>query len=461
MSVERILGFCEALRKNGVRAAEQEVIDCFRALALDADGDMLAGREQALAVFAATLAKSTAEEEILERVFALHFGFALDAAAGKPLAALLRERGLGEEDIAAVLRELEGADLVGALAAGDAARLTELVREALEESDLSGLQSPLQIAYFTSRVLTRLGHTGVEERLMRARAALLPGDAARDRALASAAWELQERLRRTARRAVELEHDKRTVARPARKGSLLDRDLRAVRAEEVEELRALVRRLAEKLKARLVIRRRRSRRGRLDIRRILRASVATDAVPMRVHLQRKRPERPDVILLCDVSDSVRQASLFMLELVGAVSDVLRRARSFVFVDRIGEVTSLFASRAGDPVEAILGGDVVPVGANSDYGRAFRAFWDACGGQLTRKTTVVILGDGRSNYRPPEDWILGEVRRRSRRVLWLSPEDRGTWGFGDSEMVRYARHADAIFVVRSASDLARAIDRIAR
>jgi uncharacterized protein len=287
-----------------------------------------------------------------------------------------------------------------------------------------------------------------------------------DRAAAGAQWDLTERLRRTARRAVERELERRTVARPRRSGGLLDRDLRAVDPAEIEELRALVRRLAEKLKARLIARRRRAARGRIDARRTLRRSIGTDAIPMRVVLARKRPARPELVVLCDVSDSVRQTSLFMLELVAAISDVLRRSRSFVFVDRIAEVTALFAERArsggaADPVERILTGDVIPVGASSDYGKALRAFWDAHGASLSRRTTVMILGDGRSNYRAAEDWILGEMKRRSRRLLWLSPEERGTWGFGDSEMHRYARHADAIYVVRTAADLARAVDRIVR
>lgn len=490
MIAARVLGFVEALRKNGVRAAEGEVVDAFRALSLV---DM-SQRDAVRGALAATLAKSAADEEIFERVFALTFDREIGADA-PPFADLLRERGVSEADIEALLRAL-GSDatndaLLAALLAGDAERLSEAVRTSVDDADLEGLQSPLQIAYFTQRLLARLGLGALESRFARARAMVRrrsvgiddENDGDRDgnadadpldRAAAGAQWDLTERLRRTARRAVERELERRTVARPRRSGGLLDRDLRAVDATEIEELRALVRRLAEKLKARLLARRRRAGRGRIDARRTLRRSIGTDAIPMRVVLLRKRPARPELVVLCDVSDSVRQTSLFMLELVAAISDVLRRSRSFVFVDRIAEVTALFAERARsihvapgasagavDPVERILTGDVIPVGASSDYGKALRAFWDAHGASLSRRTTVMILGDGRSNYRAPEDWILGEMKRRSRRLLWLSPEERGTWGFGDSEMHRYARHADAIYVVRTAADLARAVDRVVR
>jgi uncharacterized protein len=482
MIAARLLAFAAALRRNGVRAGGAEVIDALRAVR-DLGAEAFADKEILRAALSCTLAKSPGDEETLARVFDLHFGFGLEAQEAPPLAELLRARGLSEGDIDELLRALaagaEGSEdaaeaALAALLAGDAARLTEVVRAALEDSDLEGLQSPLQVAYFTSRLLQRMGQGALEARLLRGRAAVrrkraeLEEGTPADRAVASVLWEVSERLRRTARRAVELELEKRTLAKPARTGSLLERDLRAVDAEELEALRALVRRLAEKLKTRLLARRRRARRGRIDPRRTLRRSVATDAIPMRVVLERRRPARPEVLILCDVSDSVRQTSLFMLELVSAVSDVLRRARSFVFVDRIGEVTALFpqagaaSGRTPDQaIERILGGEVIPVSANSDYGRALRQLWDLHGSAITRKTTVVILGDGRSNYRPPEDWVLAEIRRRARRVLWLSPEERALWGFGDSEMPRFARHADAIHVVRTAADLARAIDRIAR
>jgi uncharacterized protein with von Willebrand factor type A (vWA) domain len=226
-------------------------------------------------------------------------------------------------------------------------------------------------------------------------------------------------------------------------------------------VRRVVQELARRIRSRIAQRRKRSRRGRLDARRTLRESAATDGVLFRPRMKKRRPDRPELMVLCDVSDSVRRASVFMLELVAALADALPRTRSFVFVDTLVDVTALFRARPEQASADILEGRAVNLSANSDYGRALRDLWRTQQGALGRRTTVVILGDGRSNYRAPEEQILKWVKRRVRRVLWLCPEERATWGFGDSEMVRYARYADAIPGQKSAEDLAAALDRIAR
>jgi hypothetical protein len=474
----RLLAFVDVLRRNGVRAAEAEVQDALAALSTLGSA-ALATRADLRAVLLTTLAKSAAEEELVAELFDLTFGGAArdgedDAARLEPLLELLARQGVSPEDAAAWTRDVEASldDADPALAAlidGDAGALDAALRQALEDSDIEGLSTTLQVGYFTQRLLARVGHGRLE-----AAFASAAGRKAMSEAGAGghgrheptsgeprgALFELEQRLRRAARRAVERELSRRTVSR-RRRSDLLDRDLRSVSSQELEVLRAHVTRLAEKLKTRLAVRRRRSRRGRLDVRRTLRAAAGTDGVPMRAFHARKRPRRPELLVLCDVSDSVRQASVFMLELVAALSGVLARTRSFVFVDELVDVTDALRHDARGAVASILSGERVNLSANSDYGRALTQLWRRHGGELTRRTTVLVLGDGRGNYRLPEDWVLGEMRRRARRVLWLSPEERGTWGFGDSEMPRYARHADAIFVVRSAADLARAIDRLSR
>lgn len=161
-------------------------------------------------------------------------------------------------------------------------------------------------------------------------------------------------------------------------------------------------------------------------------------------------------MLCDVSDSVRAAACFLLEFVYAVHELFERARSFVFVSDLGETTQLFAR---EPVRSALaqawGGGVVRAGDNSNYGRVLRTFEARHLAELDRRTTVVVLGDGRSNYLDAAPEVLDHIRDRARAVLWLCPEPRAQWSEGDSAMPRYAPKCTAVYEVRCAAELERA------
>jgi uncharacterized protein with von Willebrand factor type A (vWA) domain len=211
------------------------------------------------------------------------------------------------------------------------------------------------------------------------------------------------------------------------------------------------------LRARLASRAR-ARRGALHVRRTLRRNMALGGLPARLAFRRKRPERPDLVVLCDVSDSVRHASRLMLLFLHTLQGRFTRVRSFVFVSDLGEVTDAFreerdVARAADLATA---GRHVSLHGNSNYGRALKLFHDRHRSAVTRRTTVLVIGDGRSNYLPPHAWVLDELRRRARRVLWICPEERWAWGQGDSEMPLYARKVDRVAVV---TDL-RALEEVA-
>jgi uncharacterized protein with von Willebrand factor type A (vWA) domain len=179
-------------------------------------------------------------------------------------------------------------------------------------------------------------------------------------------------------------------------------------------------------------------------------------VPFELVRRHRRRDRPKLVLLCDVSESVRAAACFLLEFTYAVQELFSRSRSFVFVSELGEATSLFAR---EPVRVAIarawGGDLVAAGENSNYGRAFRTFEAEQARELDRTTTVVVLGDGRTNYHDPGADALARIRERCRALLWLCPEPRGQWGQGDSAMALYARQCTAVYEVRCAADLERA------
>ncbi len=416
------------------------------------------------AVLKTTLIKRSTDEPLFDHLFELCFG---GGPLGPGLVSLedtLMARGveaaqaqqLAEQVLATLAAEGSGG--VGqALMQGDDDALAAALREAMERAPMDGLTSPLQVGYYTKRLLQTLDADGVEAQLRAALGAADEGGLA-----AGVVDERMLALRRLARTATRREYDVRNAMREAdtRAASAADRPFRARTLQEEEEMKHLIRRLAERLKARVKRRDRRVRRGRLDTRATLRKSLATGGVPMRPQYVRHRRERPEIVVLCDVSDSVRAASVFMLHFVYALRELFVGVKALVFVNRLGDASPLFAALPLETaVDLVQRGEVVSVFANSDYGAALRDFaLDHLEG-LTRRTTLIVLGDGRTNYSEPEDWVIDEARRRAKQVWWLSPEAQGTWGFGDSEMPAYARACDRVFVTRTLSDLALVVDRL--
>jgi uncharacterized protein with von Willebrand factor type A (vWA) domain len=160
------------------------------------------------------------------------------------------------------------------------------------------------------------------------------------------------------------------------------------------------------------------------------------------------------MVLCDVSDSVRHVTRPMLLFLFTLQSLFSRVRSFVFVAELAEVTGLLAGET-DPARAAdlaFAARAVPLAANSDYGRALRTFARRFLPAVGRRTTVLVIGDGRSNLRPPEAWVLDDIRRRARRLLWICPERRASWGRGDSEMPAYAARCDRVAVASTLEEL---------
>jgi hypothetical protein len=349
--------------------------------------------------------------------------------------------------------------LAQAVLAGDRRGIARMLQAASLQLDFSALSSGAQVAFYGRRLLAGAGGSGLARELQGLREALARAGA-REEALALFAARTDEAIRaleQAARRWVELEQRTRADAR-RQEGSLA---IAAVTRAERERIDAAVRALAERLKARIVRRERSRRRGALHVRRTLRRNLGLGGFPARLSFRQRRPERPDVVVLCDVSDSVRHVSRVMLLFVHQLQTVFRRVRSYVFVSEIAEVTQAF-DRERDvtrALEAALGPLAATVSGNSNYGRALKLFHERHLAAVTRRTTVVVIGDGRTNYHPPNAWVVRELRRRARRVLWICPEERWAWGQGDSEMPAYAAASDRAAVVTRLADLARVADEL--
>lgn len=459
----RIVEFAEVLRQNGLRVAVSEVKDAAQCAAAVGVGEKAALR----AALRASLCKRAPDVAVFDRAFDFYFGGAARTfeALDRALADRLREEGLLEGDdlqmIAHTLQWLAGGfqPLTRAALEGDTARLAQLLRGAAVQLDLARIQSQLQSGFFARRLAAGAGAEGMRADLKALEAELaargLPpaGLEVVSRHLAAALRKVEEAARR--------EIDRQVQARlGAPKGTLEDRPFHTLSRAEIELTTRAVRRLAERLKARLVRRQRSRRKGALNPIRTLRKNLTSGGVPMVPVFRSRRPLRPDVVVLCDVSDSVRNASRMMLLFMHTLQDLFSRVRSFVFVSELGEITRYFQdAKPEEAVDLALAGKVISVASNSNYGHALATFAREHLGAVSGRTTVLVIGDGRNNYNAANAWALEDVQRKARRVLWLCTEPKANWGFGDSEMRRYAKHCDQVVPVLSLADLERVADQL--
>ena len=429
----RLVEFVGSLREHGIAVGPGETVDA--AAAVDALG--LADREQLRAALAATVLRRSGQRATFDALFDLYFPVAVGAA---------ETAGNAPAD-AGELREA----LVATLAAGDEERLRALASAAVEQFGRYGSAGEGGAGGGASGMggwsaYQALDQVRPDALLNRVLAAIRTDGSAFGDAVART--EAQSRIG-VYRDAVQAEARRRTAElrgreRIAQYAVPPQTDLvsftSATRAQ-LAELRRTIQPLSRKLATRLASRRRRARRGQIDLRRTLRRSLATGGVPMRPALRDRRPGRPELVLLCDMSGSVAGFAQFTLLLVQALSDQFSKIRTFAFVELTDEITGLVSAGAADPEglarRILTQAKLTRWGMSSDYGGSLASFVAGWPDAVGPRTSVLILGDGRTNGGDPN---LGAVRRiadKAKHVHWLNPEARSAWGTGDSAALRYA------------------------
>jgi uncharacterized protein with von Willebrand factor type A (vWA) domain len=221
---------------------------------------------------------------------------------------------------------------------------------------------------------------------------------------------------------------------------------------EYEQARAALGPLARRYRVRLGRRLRAAKAGRIDFRRTIRASLQRGGAFCDLRFRARRPRRVDLVVLADVSGSVRYSSTLMLEIIAGARAHFRRVRSFVYVDRLAE--------ADFENGHLLMTPVLDLYARSDFGRVLGELWERRGELLNRATVLVIMGDGRNNRRPARADLLRETARLCRAVVWLIPEEPGRWGTGDSAIFQYAREVSAMLRSGNLRELEKALLEVA-
>ena len=245
---------------------------------------------------------------------------------------------------------------------------------------------------------------------------------------------------------------------PRERPDLLDVPLQRLSSGDIDDIRDEVRRLAARLRTRAALRQKRAKSGKFDPRKTIRKNMRYGGVPLEVQF-RKRHKKPSLILICDLSTSMRYAVEFLLTLVYELSDQVRRTHSFIFIHDIVDVSTTLAQLPPRQAVAQIMAENPPGYYSTDLGNSLRSFSRDHMRLVDSRTTILFFGDGRNNYNDPRLDIAGDMQRKGRRLIWFCPESRRQWGTGDSDMWEYSMVADRVFMVNNLRQLAEAVDRL--
>jgi uncharacterized protein with von Willebrand factor type A (vWA) domain len=436
----RLIELGEELRREHVAVGTSELLDAFDALA----EIPWSGPEDFREALAATIAKSPDDRRVFELVFDRFFFRAVEAAAVR---AGVRERA----------GDTESPDGEGTRAGDgesgeiDLDELREAIADAMRAGDEGAMRdlARLAIAAF-GRQGDGSGVIGVDVQRIRRQLGLrtdpqpdLPVEDPRREGLPR---EQLRRFEQLLRRELERGQIERSQQLPAsRPLNELDRALPSGPLQDLAAVHRVVAQLRRRLATQGMEARGRKRGGIVDVRRTMRASLQTGGVPVELRYRPKRPRRPEIFVLCDVSTSVTSASVFFLSVLHALHDTFRKMRSFVFIERISEVTDVFErERDFSAVSQAIGRDagVADISGYTDYGRVWHEFRDAVADELHPRATVIVLGDARTNGRDPRADVFGQIASLAGRTFWLNPEPRLYWNYGDSVISAYEQYCQA-------------------
>jgi uncharacterized protein len=443
--------FFRAARGAGVHVSPAESIDAMRAVADVGFADRAILRDALLL----TLAKSEDEKQALGNCFDLFFsqpGLKDDTATEDAPESMAADSNAGDtpsSEAGAPSPEL--GELAQMLMTRDRNAIAAALANAANAASLPDIRYFTQRGIFATRILEALGIARLRDDLD-ALNATNPSEAERLNAATDA---LRENVRDTVNQALLLYG--REEAENLRHEILRNAPLARLERRQVEQMKALIRAIARRLRERYSKPRKRQRRGHLDTRKTLRRNAAWGGVPFLTSWKRRHRDRPKIVALCDVSGSVAQVSDFFLLLIHSLHEVVDDVRSFAFSGNLIEVSDILDNK---PPEEAMREIMSKVGfGSSDYGGSFADFEKGFMASVTPKTTVIVLGDARTNNLDPRADILRTISERAKRLVWLNPEGRMAWGWGDSEMPRYSAFCSVVRQCATAKQLERAVSDI--
>src|SRR5437868_4191784 len=421
-----MLDFADELRKEGMAVGTAEILDALAAL----EAVPWTSEQYFRAALATTIAKSQDDQFLFEKVFERFFFRAVEREA--------IERGVTEASELGGFERMEMDSLreriANAIRSGSDGEMRDMARLAIAAFGRQGEGSGV-IGVDVQRIRRTLGLKGERDPAQMQDPDSVP----------------QERLRefeRHLRRELERQLIERTKALPpSRPLREFERGLPSNPLQDLSQVHRAVAMLKRRLATQGMEQRGRRRGAHVDMRRTMRASLETGGVPLRLKYRPRRPRRPELYVLCDVSTSVTSASVFFLSVLHALHDNFRQLGSFVFVERISEVTEVFErERSFEAVSRAITANagVADVSGYTDYGRVWLEFLGQVIDDLDPRSTVIVLGDARTNGREPHAAAFGAVSERAGRTFWMNPEPKLYWNYGDSVMAAYEKYCDGVF-----------------
>lgn len=458
---QRIVEFIAALRAAGVRVSLAESADAFRAV--EEIGVM--ERDWFKTALRATLIKEEPDEEVFEKLFPYYFG-----SGGPPL--LNPTEGMSPEN-AELMKDALRALL------GDDDRLKQLLKHIMEgqnpsqeELDEMGRRAGVPLSrqdyqrqWLARRMMRQLGMDKefqelIQQLLDKLEAMGMSREALRELAARIRANEgiLQEQIENYVGMQIARQQAEQNPRQPFEGPDLMHRRFQNLSENDIAELRHQVRRLAARLRSRAALRMKKGKRGTLDAKKTIRANLRNSGVPLELK-HKIHHQKPKLVIICDVSTSVRPVAEFMLRLVYELQDQIAKARPFIFIDDITDIGAAFQNyRPEVAVEMVLA-ENPPGSYNTNLGFSLNHFTDDFLDAVDHRTTVIILGDGRNNYLNPRLDAVDVIKKRARKLLWFNPEDPRLWGTGDSDMLEYQPLFDAVHEVSNLAQLTEAIDKL--
>ena len=455
---DRIVAFVKALRAAGVRVSLAESLDSFRAI----EHLGITDRQLFHDALLATMVKDHTSVPQFEELFPLFFG-----TGDKPMTpagAGLSE--LSPEEMDELRRQIAQLqermrDLLERLMEGRNLSPEEL-RELAQRSGINHMQSLNQRRWVERRMEQQMGLTELKAAL-EALLAQLEAEGLSDEAIAAIMAQMQgngQAMRDQIEQFVGSGIAERMSEdyNPQTGPDLQHRPLSSLSDSETMLLRQEIRRLAALLRSRAALRQKRDKSGNVDVKKTMRNNMRYGGVPMQL-AYRKRQQKPKLVIICDISTSMRPVAEFMLRMIYELQDQVSKTHSFAFIASLHDITEQLATSQADiSIQDVL--SAIPAGYyNTDLGRSLDNFLHSYLDTVDWRTTVIIVGDGRNNFNDPRLDAMRTVRRHAKRLIWFTPEDTWQWGTGDSDMQLYAPLCDRVHRVSTLAELTAAVDRL--